>query len=249
MNHEITRNNTNFRQILNSFNLLRVASCCFVVSVLFYFPASAQKIIQGTSDTSATISIPNVPTISETEWKILTDALTAENWDRAVFYSGGLLNRLKVDNEAKQIARLRYFYLYALAGQILKTHDAGKKTEEQAAWRELDKAVEPLIGKEFVLPPREYRSTCDKNLNFICPAKDQENVFRTTATDKEGKSILSFDYVSFEKKVDLKDHDDKQIFLGGTLKKVEFNDELSKEQPWVMYLIFKKGFVRVVANE
>jgi hypothetical protein len=217
---------------------------CLLVSVSF-----GQKIITNSTENSQTISIPNVPTISDTEWKVLTDALSAENWDRAAVYSWGLLNRLKIDNDAKQIARLRYFYLYALAGQILKAHDVGKKTEEDAAWRELDKAVEPLIGKEFVLPPREYRSTCEKNLNFICPVKDNEKALRTTATNKEGKGILSFDYVVFEKKVDLKDYNDKQIFLGGTLKKVEFNEELSDEQPWIMYLIFEKGFVRVVVNE
>jgi len=216
---------------------------------LLVSPAFGQKIITNSTENSQTISIPNVPTISETEWKVLTDALTVENWDRAAVYSSGLLNRLKVDNDAKQIARLRYFYLYALAGQILKAHDAGKKTEEDAAWRELDKAVEPLIGKEFVLPPREYRSTCEKNLNFICPVKDNEKALRTTATNKEGKGIISFDYVVFEKKVDLKVYDDKQLFLGGTLKKVEFNEELSDEQPWVMYLIFNKGFIRVVVND
>jgi hypothetical protein len=220
-----------------------------VVSVLFYLPVCAQKIITNSTENAQTISIPNVPTISETEWKVLTDALTTENWDRAAFYSSSLLNRLKADNDAKQIARLRYFYLFALAGQILKAHDARKKTEEEGAWRELDKAVEPLIGKEFVLPPREYRSICDKNLNFICPVKDNEKAFRTTATNKDGTGIHSFDYVTFKNKVDFKDYADKQIFLGGTLKKVEFNEELSDEQPWVMYLIFEKGFVRVVVNE
>lgn len=220
--------------------------------ILFFLslsPICAQKIITNPTENSQTISIPNVPTISETEWKVLTDALSAENWDRAAVYSAGLLNRLKVDNDAKQIARLRYFYLYALAGRILKAHDDAKTTEEEAAWRELDRAVEPLIGKEFVLPPREYRSTCEKNLNFICPVKDNEKALRTTATDKEAKGILSFDYVTFEKKVNLKIYDDKQLFLGGTLKKVEFNEELSDAQPWVMYLVFKKGFIRVVVNE
>jgi len=225
----------------------------FILIILFSLslsPAFGQKIITNSTENSQTISIPNVPTISETEWKVLTDALSAENWDRAAVYSSALLNRLKVDNDAKQIARLRYFYLYALAGRILKAHDAGKTTEVDAGWRELDKAVEPLIGKEFVLPPREYRTTCEKNLNFICPVKDNAKALRTTATTKEGKGILSFDYVVFQKKVELKkDFEDKQFFLGGTLKKVEFNEELSDEQPWVMYLIFEKGFIRVVVNE
>lgn len=242
MNRKSKRINTN----LTRKTVFRVVSCFFVIIFLLSLSVSAQKIIQGTDETSQ-ISIPNVPRISETEWRILTDALTAENWDRASFYASGWINRLKVDNETKQIARLRYFYLYSLAGRIFKAHENGKKTDEQVAWRELDKAVEDLIGKEFVLPPREYRSTCEKNLNFICPVKDNEKAFRTSATNKDAKGILSFDYVIFEKKIDLKAYEDNQIFLGGTLKRVEFNDELSNEQPWVMYLIFEKGFVRVIA--
>ena len=189
----------------------------------------------------------NAATISEVEWKVLTDSLTAENWDKSAFYASGLLNRLKADNDRKQVAQLRYFYLFSLAGKILKAHDAGKKADEEDAWKELDKAADALIGKEFVLPPREYRANCEKTLNFICGVKDNEKAFRTTATNKDGTSIHSFDYVVFDKKIELKQFPDKQVFLGGTLKKVEFNDDMTK--PWVMYLIFEKGFVRVVVNE
>lgn len=88
---------------------------------------------------------------------------------------------------------------------------------------------------------------CEKTLNFICGVKDNEKAFRTTATNKNGTSIHSFDYVVFDKTVELKQFTDKQVFLGGTLKKVEFNDDMTK--PWVMYLIFEKGFIRVVVNE
>jgi hypothetical protein len=220
---------------------------CAILFCLSVSPVFGQKIIINPSETTQTISIPNAATISDVEWKVLTDALTAENWDKSAFYASGLLNRLKVDNDRKQIAQLRYFYLFSLAGRIHKAHDAGKKSDEEAAWKELDKAVDGFIGKEFVLPPREYRNVCDKALNFICTVKDNAKAFRTTATNKEGTAIHSFDYVVFDKKIELKEYADKQVFLGGTLKKVEFNEDMSK--PWVMYLIFEKGFVRVVVNE
>ncbi len=224
----------------------------FTLAILFCLSVSVaygQKIIINKPDDSNTIFVPNVTTISDNEWRVLTDALTAENWDKAAFYASGLMGRLKTDNEQKQMARLRYFYLFSLAGKIHKAHDAGKSTDEQLAWKDLDKAVESLIGKEFVLPPREYRLSCDKALNFICNVQDNEKAFRTTATNKEGSAIFSFDYVVFEKKIDLKQYTDgQQIFLGGTLKKVEFNDEFSDKQPWVMYLIFEKGFVRVLSS-
>lgn len=223
---------------------MRIAICFLILFSLSN--AFGQKII--TSPTQdETIFIPNVTVIPEREWKVMIDALKAENWDNAAFYASGLLRRLKVDNDRKQIAQLRYFYLFSLAGQVLKSHEAGKQTQKETAWMELEKAVKDFTGKEFILPAREYRSTCDKNLNFICPVTANEKGFRTAATNKDATAIHSFDYVSFDKIIDLSQYADKQIFLGGTLKRVEFNDDLSK--PWVMYLMFEKGFVRVVVEE
>jgi hypothetical protein len=184
--------------------------------------------------------------ISDNEWKILTDALWAEDWEKAAFFSSLLLSRIKTDNEKKQLAQLRYFYLYALAGKILEFSDAKKPAEKKAKWEELEKAVETFIGKEFLLPPRQFLSDCEKRINYICPVKDNEKALRVTATNKDATAIISFDYVLFDTKVDLKEFTSKEAFLGGILKKVEFNDDISK--PWLMRLIFEKGFVRVVVT-
>ncbi len=104
--------------------------------------------------------------------------------------------------------------------------------------------METFLGKEFLLPPRQFLSDCQQRVNYICPVKDNDKVLRVTATNKDATMILSFDYVLFDTKLDLNEFAATQAFLGGTLKKVEFNDDLSK--PWVMRLIFEKGFVRVV---
>jgi hypothetical protein len=218
----------------------------FFLILLFAANIFGQKIITNPTQEDA-VFIPNVTVIPEKEWSVMINYLKTENWNSAAFYASGLLRRLKADNDQKQIARLRYFYLFSLAGKIMKFHDAGKTAEKENAWAELDKAVNEFIGKEIILPPREYRSVCDKNLNFICPAAGKENTFRTAATNKEATTIHSFDYVVFDKKIDLTQYGDKQFFLGGTLKKVEFNDDLTA--PWVMYLIFEKGFVRVVVEQ
>ena len=218
---------------------------CFLI-LLFAVNIFGQKII--TSPTQdETIFIPNVTVIPDKEWSVMIDSLKSEKWENSAFYASGLLRRLKTDNDKKQIAQLRYFYLFSLAGKILKFHDAGKTAEKEAAWLELDKAVTEFTGKEFILPAREYRSICDKNLNFICPVTGNEKAFRTAATNKDAKAIHSFDYVLFDQKIDLSQYSDKQVFLGGTLKRVEFNDDLT--EPWVMYLIFEKGFVRVAVDE
>ncbi len=231
----------------NSIGLLRAISCCFVVLFLLCSSnAFGQRIITNPTQEDP-FFIPNVTVIPDKEWSVMIDFLKKENWDSAAFYSSGLMRRLKNDNDKKQIAQLRYLYLFSLAGKIMKYHETGKTAEKENAWTEMDKAVTEFTGKEFILPAREYRSICDKNLNFICPVLGNDKAFRTAATNKEATTIHSFDYVVFDKTVDLKQFADKQIFLGGTLKRVEFNEDLS--EPWVMYLIFEKGFVRVVVEE
>jgi len=218
----------------------------FFLILLFAANVFGQRIITNPMQ-EETIFVPNVTVIPEREWSVMVDYLKAENWERSAFYASGLLRRLKIDNDKKQIARLRYFYLFSLAGKILKLHEEKKTAELEAAWLEMDKAVSESIGKEFILPAREYRSICDKNLNFVCPVKDNEKAFRTAATNKEATAIHSFDYVLFDKTIDFSTYSDKQFFLGGTLKRVEYNDNL--DEPWLMYLIFEKGFVRVVVEE
>lgn len=219
----------------------------FCTALLFTLisAVNGQRIINNPSQED-TVFVPNVTVIPDREWKMMTDYLNAEDWDRASFYASGLMRRLRTDNDKKQVARLRYFYLFSLAGRILKAHDAGKKADLEAAWLELDKAVEESIGKEFILPAREYRSDCNKNLNVICPVINNEKAVRTAATNKNTTAIHSFDYVIFDRRIDFLINADKQFFLGGNLKKVEFNEDLS--EPWVMYLVFEKGFVRVVAE-
>lgn len=196
---------------------------------------------------------PSKPRLSEpllvtefpaADWKILADALQAEDWKTAAPLAALYLQRLKVDNDKKQLAQLRYFYLYALAGKILAASTAKIPVESDSLWKELDAAVGDFIGKEFVLPPRRLMRECKEVLNYICPVKANERALRVTATNRAGTLIHSFDYVTFDKKIALDEHQGKETFLGGRLKRAEFNQDISK--PWVMRLIFEAGFVRVV---
>jgi hypothetical protein len=184
--------------------------------------------------------------ISDAEWKILTAALQSENWENSALLASQYLQKIKIDNEKKQLAQLRYFYLYALAGKILTFSSAKKTIEENAAWKELDEAVGKFIGKEFVLPPRRLLNDCKEVLNYICAVKGNDRALRVTATNRAGTTIHSFDYVGFEEKILSGEFDERETFLGGKLKKAEFNQDMSK--PWVMRLIFEKGFVSLVAK-
>jgi len=192
------------------------------------------------------VQTPTATTISDTEWKILTAALQTENWEKSALLASQYLQKIKIDNEKKQLAQLRYFYLYALAGKILTFSSAKKTLEENAAWKELDKAVGSFIGKEFVLPPRRLLNDCKEVLNYICAVKDNDRALRVTATNRAGTAIHSFDYVGFNEKILSGEFAERETFLGGKLKTVEFNQDMSK--PWVMRLIFEKGFVSLVVK-
>lgn len=182
---------------------------------------------------------------NDAEWNRLAAALDAEDWEKSAALAAQFLNRMKSDNDKKQLARLRYLYLYALAGKVFRLSAAQKPTEEYAAREELTRAAARFTNKEFVLPARRFLSDCKAVVNYICTVKDGANkLFRTTATSKNGAEILSFDYVAFDEAIDLNEFSENKTFLGGTLRKAEFNDDL--KQPWVMRLILDKGFVRVV---
>ena len=187
-----------------------------------------------------------IAAISDADWKLLVDALTAENWDASAALAARFLARLKIDNEKKQLARLRYFYLYALAGKILKLASTKDATAQQQNLlsEEIKRASARFLNREFVLPPRVFSADCKRAaLNYVCAVKGDEKALRTVATNSSGTEIHSFDYVLFDEKIATKDFSGGKIFLGGTLRRIQFNEDLSK--PWVMRMVFDKGFAAV----
>ena len=207
-------------------------------------PKTAQPKPAPTAQTK-TVAAAAETEISSTDWTTLAAALEREDWDVGASLARQFIDRLKIDNEKKQLARLRYSYLYALAGKIFRLSNAQNADAETSAREELIRAAARFTNREFVLPAREFLIDCKGVVNYICPAKDGGGkLFRTTATSKDGAEIHSFDYVAFDRAVDLKAFAGDKTFLGGVLRRVEFNDDLTKS-PWLMRLVFDKGFVRV----
>lgn len=218
------------------------------ILILFCFTATlclAQKrAIPQKSPISKIVPAQTAAEIPDAEWKSLADALFAGDWEKSTSLSSAFINRVKIDNEKKQLAQLRYLYLYALAGKILKLREAKNAGGEAAAWYELKKAAASFAGKEFILPPRKFLGECAKLFNYICTVKNNDKALRSVATDSRGLEIHSFDYVLFDQKIALKGFTENKTFVGGILRKIEFNDELVK--PWVMRMVLGKGFARVV---
>lgn len=225
---------------MNKFLFITILICASA------FGIAAQKIVKTPPITPRNVPFKTVTEISETDWQTLAAALEKEDWKQSAALAAQHLQTLKTDNEKKQLAQLRYIYLFALAGQILNYHTVGNAADAEKAWAELDRVLATFINKEFVLPPRPFSTDCEKKLNVICQVKDTPNTLRTTATNREGSGIHSFDYVQFDAPVEIKEFDGKETFLGGILRKVEYNEDKSK--PWILRLIFSNGFLRVVVK-
>ena len=192
----------------------------------------------------AATSTPVVTEVSAADWKILTDGLQAEDWTKAAGVAALYLGKLKTDNDKKQLAQLRYLRLYALAGKILAVQSANVPADNDALWKELDDAASESIGEELVLPPHRFLNECEKRVNYICRVADNDRALRVTATNQEGTAIHSFDYIVFDDKNSLSVLPESEVFLGGVLRKIEYNQDASK--PWIMRLIYEKGFVSAV---
>ncbi len=212
----------------------------FVVLIFcLAFPAIAQRRRPSVPGNVKTPVAVKPAEIDAAKWNLIAEAYQNENWTQAAELSAAAIASLKQENPKKQLARLRYLRLFALAGQILKLNDESKSAEAEVVWEMLDRDATAFVGQELIMPAREYLEDCAAKLNYLCAVKGQPNALRAAATDNEARSIHSFDYIRFEKPPKI-DTSVAKVWVGGMLERSEFNDDASK--PWVMRLYFTKGF-------
>jgi hypothetical protein len=198
------------------------------------------------SNAAKPAEVKTIAEIPETDWRDLVDAVQSENWEKSALLANGYLTKIKTENNKKQIARLRYILLYALAGKIIETSFAGKKAEETKARAEMEKAANGFLGKEFFMPSREISDDCEGRLNYICRSKQQANVLRVTTTNQAGTAIHSFEYLRLKQNFSISENIGKEVILSGVLRKIEFNP--NKSNVWIMRLLFENGSVNVVPD-
>jgi hypothetical protein len=175
--------------------------------------------------------------IPEADWLKMADAMYLENWEKSSTLAAQNLQKLKTDNAKKQLAQLRYIYLYSLAGKV----SAGKMP-----FAEFERVANTFVGQEFMLVSRQLLADCNTKVNYICAAKNNERVLRVTATNRAATTIHLFEYVVLSERFDLRANNEKLAFLGGNLKKVESN--LYKPDMKIMRLIFDKGYVKIATD-
>jgi hypothetical protein len=222
--------------------VLLIISFCLSTLVCF----SQKSKIPVVSIAAKPAPVKTVAEIPDTDWKILVDAVQSENWGKSASLANGYLAKTKAENNKKQIARLRYILLYALAGKIVEASFADKKAEETKARVELEKAANGFFGKEFFMPSREILDDCEGRFNYICRSKQQPNVLRVTATSQAATAILSFEYLRLKQDFSISKNIGKEAVLSGILRKIEFNP--NKSNVWIMRLFFENGAVNAVPD-
>jgi hypothetical protein len=175
--------------------------------------------------------------IPEADWLKMADAMYLENWEKASTLAAQSLQKLKAENAKKQLAQLRYIYLYTLAGKV---------SEGKMAFADFERIANTFVGQEFMLVSRQLLADCRTKVNYICAAKDNERVLRVTATNRTGTAIHLFEYVVLDERFDVRANSEKLAFLGGNLKKVE--SDLYKSDTKIMRLIFDKGYIKLATD-
>lgn len=182
------------------------------------------------ANSSAAVEIP------AEEWNGIVKNIEAEDWNKSSALTLAALKKLKNDNEKKQLARLRYFYIYSLTGKI------AQKTMLPS---ELERISEAFVGQDFLMPSRQILADCTGKVNYVCTVKADEKSLRVTATSKSA-TIHSFEYVKLSDKFDASGNDGKEVFLGGKLQKIEIGTY--KDNIKIVKLYFEDGFADLVSK-
>ncbi|HYE73524.1 MAG TPA: hypothetical protein VEF04_09335, partial [Blastocatellia bacterium] len=165
---------------------------------------------------SAQAKIPNE--LTDKQWQELFAALDAEDWNAAFDLSDKYLKLLRDNDEAESIANLRYMYLYSAAGKV---------SVGSMSYEDLEKKVNPFVGKRIVFPFRRIATKCRGAFNYICASDDAKNKAVTAAANKRATSIFAFEYVQLKEDFNFEKHQGEAAAVGGVVKSIVPNPNKS----------------------
>ena len=172
--------------------------------------------------------------LTDRQWQDLLTAVGSEDWNSAYDLSLKYLKFLKDDDEAASIANLRYIYLYAAAGKV---------SEGNMSFEELEKSVKNFVGKKVVLPYHPITQKCQSAMNFVCASDGAKNKVFIIATNKTGTTIHSFEYVELKEDFDFAKHDGEDASIGGIVKSIVPNP--NKSRAIVMRIYISEGYIKL----
>jgi hypothetical protein len=170
---------------------------------------------------AAVCALPQQPQTSsaptDEEFEKVLVAVSNEDWNTALDLSSKYLRQMKAEDE--RLPRLRYIYLYSVAGKV---------SEGRMEFADLAESAKQFIGKNVVLPYRPITRECHGDLNFICPAKDSPDKLVVAATNKKGTTILAFEYVQLKEAFDFASHEEEPASIVGIIQAIVPNPNKSR---------------------
>lgn len=197
-------------------------------------------------------NIPNIPAansgkndIPAEDWNKIESALELEDWNKTIALAEEYQQKLSAETKDLKKARLRYIYLYALAGKVIAYSFSGDREQEDAARKRLEVAAKSYVGREFVFPVRKILADCKGAVNYVCDSKENPGFLRISATNSNGTSIHFSEYIELRGvNLDVRKHNESDVILGGILKGIRLNPK--KSNTLVMTLQFEDGFVQKI---
>lgn len=148
----------------------------------------------------------------ETNYKLLLENLTNQNWEKSQDLAQKLLDLTEsVDSMQIQKEVVRYMYIYSTAGLL---------SEKKLTQKEALKKVLFLKSKQMIMPSHPFNSNCYVNCTNL--KDDEPDTFFTGVNNTQGTQIFSFEYVKIKNgiKESVNELEGKYIQLRGELKEI-----------------------------
>ena len=171
----------------------------------------------------------NQSVVTEKEWNDLFAALDGDQWIVAADSATKYLKQLKEEDKDHSIARLRYILIYASAGKV---------TQRQMTYDELEKVLKDLLGKQIMTPFRRI-DPCADGPGAVGALCVRETKVSTGAMNRAGTYIHAFEYADLEQPFDAAKHKDKYGAVHGRFRGFQLNP--NKSTLWIMRLYVEKA--------
>ncbi|HEX6189391.1 MAG TPA: hypothetical protein VFZ40_15025 [Pyrinomonadaceae bacterium] len=167
--------------------------------------------------------------LTEKNWNDLFAALDEDQWVTAADAATKYLKQLKEEDKDHSLARLRYILIFASAGKV---------TQRQMTYPELDKVLTDLLGKDIMTPFRRI-DPCEGGPGRLGALCVRETKASGSATNRAGTYIHAFEYAELEKPFDAGKHKDKYGAVRGLFRGYQLNP--NKSTLWIMRLYVEKA--------
>lgn len=172
-------------------------------------------------------------TLTYDDFTALIPYLKAQDWNKSFEESGKCLSKAPTDTSEFR-AVILYIHIYSAAGLV---------SENKMKYKKLKKTINQFKGQKIIMSAHQVTKK-EGVLNKISFAvTDTTNSAFISATNREGSSILCFEYIYFKDKINPDDFPEKSVVrCGGTLDSIEYNPNQSTI--WIMRLKITDAFVR-----